>query len=63
MDEAAIEKAGTAPLKPFLAEVDRLKSANELAALLADLRLNGLGGSFGFAAPRTPRTARATSEP
>jgi len=55
MDDAAIEKAGTAPLKPFLAEVDRLKSANELAALLADLRLNGLGGSFGFSAAQDPK--------
>ncbi|MGA2260751.1 MAG: M13 family metallopeptidase [Acidobacteriota bacterium] len=55
MDEAAIEKAGTAPLKPFLAEVDRLKSATELAPLLAELRVNSLGGSFGFTVAQDPK--------
>ena len=55
MDEAAIEKAGTAPLKPFLAEVDRLKTANELAALLADLRVSGLGGAFSFTVVQDPK--------
>ena len=48
MDEAAIEKAGIAPLKPWLARVDGLKTDEDLPALLAGLRINGLGGGFNF---------------
>ena len=48
MDEAAIEKAGIAPLKPWLTKVDALKSDRDLAVLLGELRLNGLAGAFNF---------------
>jgi putative endopeptidase len=51
MDEAAAEKRGAAPLKPFLDRIDALKSRNELAALLGSLHLatadDGLFFGFG----------------
>ncbi len=50
MDETAIEKAGAAPLRPWLAKVDGLSSANDLPALLAELRLYGFAAGFGFMA-------------
>ncbi len=48
MDEAAIERAGTAPLNPWLAKVDSLKSTSGLPSLLAELRFSGLSGGFNF---------------
>ncbi|MBZ5537656.1 MAG: M13 family metallopeptidase [Acidobacteriia bacterium] len=48
MEEAAVEKAGTAPLKPWLAKVEGLKSDSDLASLLGELRVNGLAGAFNF---------------
>ncbi len=48
MDEAAVEKAGIAPLRPWFARLDGLKSPADLPALLGELRLNGLGRGFGF---------------
>jgi putative endopeptidase len=55
MDEAAIEKAGTAPLKPWLAKVDNLKTTKSLPALLGELRLDGIGGGFGFMVAQDPK--------
>ncbi len=46
MDEAAIEKAGTAPLAPWLARVDALKSKDGLPALLAAFHANQLPEGF-----------------
>jgi putative endopeptidase len=46
MDEAAIEKAGTKPLDPWLAKVDALKSNAELPALLAELHGRRLPAGF-----------------
>src|SRR5262249_16752028 len=46
MDEAAIEKAGIAPLKPGLDAIARIKSKNELPALFALLQSHTTG--FGF---------------
>lgn len=50
MDEAAIEAKGDQPLKPWLAQIDGLKSVRDLAPLLAKLHLasNGNGLLFGF---------------
>jgi putative endopeptidase len=45
MDEAAIEAKGTAPLKPYLAKVDAVKSTADLA------RLFGEFGQIGIEAP------------
>ncbi len=38
LDEAAIDRAGTAPLAPWLAKIDRLKTREQLAALLGELQ-------------------------
>ena len=48
MDAAAIEKRGTAPLKPILATIDALKDSKHLALTLAKLHSEGLPGGFGF---------------
>ncbi len=48
MDEAAVEKAGLAPLKADLAEIAALKSLAELPALLARQHLSGANALFGF---------------
>ena len=50
MDEAAIEKAGIAPLKPELAKIAAIKSSNDLATYMIDAHARGLGGYFGFGA-------------
>jgi len=48
MDVAAIEKAGTKPLEPWLAKVDALKSSSELPKLLAELHARRLGAGYAF---------------
>jgi putative endopeptidase len=59
MDEAAIEKAGVAPLKSDLAAIDGLKSRADLAALLGRLHAEGEAGSmlFGFGSGQNPKNA------
>jgi putative endopeptidase len=46
MDEAAIGKAGTAPIEPLLAAVRRVKDARSLRAALALLHQNGIWALF-----------------
>ena len=55
MDEAAVEKLGLGALKPQLAAIEQLKSARELAPVVARMQLN-LGGSvlFGSGARQDP---------
>ncbi len=48
MDEAAIEKAGTRPLETSLNEIAALKSAADLAPLVARLHLVSGSALFGF---------------
>ncbi|HEU4415039.1 MAG TPA: M13 family metallopeptidase, partial [Candidatus Angelobacter sp.] len=48
MDEAAVEKLGLGALKPQLAAIEQLKSAHDLAPLVARLQLD-LGGTIFFA--------------
>ncbi len=48
MDEAAIEKAGTKPLEPWLAKVDGLASAADLPKLVAELHGRRLMAGYGF---------------
>ncbi|HEU4417000.1 MAG TPA: M13 family metallopeptidase N-terminal domain-containing protein, partial [Candidatus Angelobacter sp.] len=48
MDEAAVEKLGLGALKPQLAAIEQLKSAHDLAPLVARLQLD-LGGAIFFA--------------
>jgi putative endopeptidase len=55
MDGAAIEKAGIAPLTPYLAMIDGVTSAADLAPVLGRLRAAGLGAGFGFAVAQDPR--------
>ena len=47
MDEAAIEKAGLAPLAPALAKIDRVKSGSEAFALAGELARQGADPFFG----------------
>ena len=50
MDEAAVERLGTDPLKPHLDQINALTSKKQLPALLAQihLRTEGSGMFFGF---------------
>ena len=50
MDEAAVEKAGIAPLEPELAKIAAIKSTDDLAGYLTDAHARGLGGFFDFGA-------------
>lgn len=50
MDEPAVEKLGSKPLAPYLAQIEGMKSKKELPAVLAGLHLKteGSGFLFGF---------------
>lgn len=48
MDEAAIEKAGIAPLSDVFGRIQALKNPADLAGLLAWLHSHGIGGGFAF---------------
>ncbi|HYN41192.1 MAG TPA: M13 family metallopeptidase N-terminal domain-containing protein, partial [Thermoanaerobaculia bacterium] len=48
MDEAAIEKAGTKPLAPWLAKIDGVKSTADLPKLVAELHGRRLMAGYGF---------------
>ncbi|CAN5563586.1 hypothetical protein BH10ACI2_BH10ACI2_01400 [soil metagenome] len=48
MDEAAMEKAGTAPIQPILAEVNKISSVKDLQKEIAVFHNRGLGGFFRF---------------
>jgi len=50
MDEAAIEKAGIAPLKSTLARIDALKTPKDVVAYINDSFARGQGDLFGFGA-------------
>ncbi len=48
MDAAAREKAGATPLAPTFATIAKLKTADDLPAVLAELHLSGAQAGFGF---------------
>lgn len=48
MDEAAIEKAGLAPLQPLMDQIGSLRSAKELAHEIAALHIQGVSAGFNF---------------
>lgn len=48
MNEAAIEKAGVAPIKPYFAEVAKIKTVKDFQRELAVFHNRGFGGVFGF---------------
>ena len=55
MDEAAIEKAGVGPLKPWLAIVDGVKTGADLAPALGELRAAGSSFAFNFGVSQDPK--------
>ncbi len=48
MDEATIEKKGIAPLQPFFAEIDQIKTTADLQREIAAFHKRGFGGFFRF---------------
>jgi putative endopeptidase len=48
MDEAAIEKAGIRPLKPFLTAIDSVRTSEDLVRQIALLHNAGIPAAFGF---------------
>jgi putative endopeptidase len=48
MDEAAIEKLGAAPLKPWLERIEAMRGPRDFAAVLGELALVRAGGGFTF---------------
>lgn len=47
MDTVARNKAGVTPLKPYLAKIDKVKTINDLQALLTEMEQEGGLGFFG----------------
>ena len=48
MDEAAIEKAGASPIKPYLEQIDTIKTSADVVRVTADLQKQGFGLLFSF---------------
>ncbi len=48
MNEAAIEKRGTAPLKPYFARIEGLKAIKALPTFLGQWHREGMGSGFAF---------------
>jgi len=48
MDEAAIEAKGTAPVKPYIDQIDSIKDKSELPTVLGGLHRAGANAFFGF---------------
>jgi putative endopeptidase len=46
MDEAAIERAGTAPLRPWLAKVNSIRTKSDLARYIGEANQVGIGNPF-----------------
>ncbi|MCM3874976.1 MAG: M13 family metallopeptidase, partial [Thermoanaerobaculia bacterium] len=57
MDAAAREKAGAAPLAPTFATIAKLKKADDLPAILAELHLSGVNAGFGFRVAQDARNS------
>lgn len=55
MDEAAVEKAGLAPLKPLLADIEGMRHSGDLAGLLGRLHRVGVGAGFAFSVGQDDR--------
>jgi len=49
MDEAAIERAGTAPLHPYLAKIDAIRTTSDLARVFGELNRMGISTPIGAA--------------
>lgn len=48
MDEAAIEKAGVKPIKPYFKAIDKIKTVEDLVRQIATMHGAGLPAVFGF---------------
>src|SRR5512140_22305 len=57
MDAAAREKAGAAPLAPAFATIAKLRTADDLPAVLAELHLAGVSAGFGFRVAQDARNS------
>ncbi len=58
MDEAAIEKLGSSPLKPWLDRIDALKGTQDLAAVLATFHgARAGGGGFNIGVSQDPKNS------
>jgi putative endopeptidase len=55
MDVAAIEKAGTAPLKDWFTQADGVRSAKDLATVLGRFRAAGASAAFNFGVSQDPK--------
>ncbi|MEO8846208.1 MAG: M13 family metallopeptidase [Kofleriaceae bacterium] len=60
MNETAIEKAGFAPIRPLLAQIDKIKDAKSLTAAVTQLQLDGINAVFSLGP--TQDAADATRE-
>ena len=54
MDEGLVEKLGAKPMQPDLAAIAALKSANDLAGLIAKLQMQGVSVPFGYGPTQDP---------
>ena len=59
MDETAVEKLGAKPLQPELGQIQALKSAREIAPLVAGMHLAGDGAMFRSGAQQDPDNSDA----
>ncbi len=59
MDEASVEKLGAKPLQPELEQIRALKSAREMAPLLAGMHLAGDSAMFSSGAEQNPDNSDA----
>lgn len=59
LDEAAIERAGAAPLLPLSTQIDKIDGLPDIAAVIAALHQAGIPVLFGFAADRDLRDRNA----
>jgi len=48
MDEAAIERAGTKPLKPYFKQINKIKNQKDLQRQIAMMHNSGISVLFGF---------------
>ncbi|MFN6963489.1 MAG: M13 family metallopeptidase [Pyrinomonadaceae bacterium] len=48
MDEAAIDKAGIRPIKPYLKRIEQIKTAADVQRVIAELHNAGIPAVFGF---------------
>jgi putative endopeptidase len=60
MNEAAIEKTGIAPIKPVLAQIDKVHDAKSLSAAVTTMHVNGMAPVFSMGP--TQDSADATRE-